>query len=305
MTDFSYSIGAGIRVGKRRMFVALALIIAVLASVGCERAPTLERSNSVVYDRVVQRNELRVGYLVLPPLLVKETSTGKFSGIIYEFVEEMGRQLGLKVNWVEEVNLASMVSSLNSGKIDMVAFPLWRNTIRAKSMSFTAPLFYSTLGVYVRADDARFDKDLSGLNDEAIRVSTIDGEVAETIAKEDFPKAKYVALPQFSDYSQLLLQVQTGKADVTFFDKVLALQYLSKNPGKLKDVSGNKPIRVYAQTFIVPLGDSKFESMISNATAVMVENGALDNGFKKYGMDLANFYRVATPYEIPAWARAK
>lgn len=233
---------------------AAALIIAgySLFSVRQEGAPagSVSSKTFTVYERVIEKGEIRVGYLVLPPFLDKKSSTGAFTGIFYDFMEEIGRRLDLKVVWVEEVNLANMSVGLETRRYDMVAFPLWRNAARAKTMAFSPPLFYAALGVYVRADDTRFDADLSLLNSEDVRVSTIDGEVAENIAREDFPLAKHVALPQFSDYTQLLLQVQTGKADVTFFDKVFAQGYLAQNPGKLKDISGDRPIRVFAQTFI-------------------------------------------------------
>jgi polar amino acid transport system substrate-binding protein len=285
----------------------LTLIAAVLAlAISIYRSPTSNiTSLNTTYDRVIEAKQLRVGYLVLPPFLLKDTASGKFSGVFSDFIEEMGKQLDLKIIWVEEVSLATMVAGLDSGRYDMIAFPLWRNAIRAKSMAFSSPLFYATLGAYVRADDNRFNDNLGALNAENIKVSTMDGEVAETIAKEDLPLAGRVALPQFSDYSQLLLQVQTGKADVTFFDRVLAQNYLTKNPGKLKDVSGGQPVRVYAQTFILPLGDAKFESMISSATTVLVENGVLDRAFKKHNLDLGQFYKVAQPYEVPTWARSK
>lgn len=264
---------------------------------------TPTHSNAVLYnpvfDRVTDSNTLRVGYLILPPYLNKDTATGNLSGIFYDFSEELGKRLKLRVEWVEEVNLANLSIGLESARYDMIAFPLWRSAARARNVAFSKPLFYSTIGAYVADNDNRFDSSLEAINSKDIRVATIDGELAENIAKEDFPNAQHVALPQFSDYSQMLLQVATGKADITFFNRVFAKRFIKQNPGKIKDISGEQPIRVFAECFVLPLKDPVFKNMIDITTQELIENGFLDQLFVKYNENPADYYRVALPYRTP------
>jgi polar amino acid transport system substrate-binding protein len=263
--------------------------------------PSLEASTFwPTYDRVIRSGELRVGYLILPPVLSKNTASGQLSGISYDFTEEMGRRLGLKVRWIEEVSLATLSTGLDSGRLDMIAFPLWRSAARAKNVAFSVPLYYTTVGIYVREDDNRFDSDVLLINSPDVRISGMDGELAADIARTDFPKAKLDLLPQFSDYSQMLLEIATRKADVTFFDRVFGKRFMRQNPGKIKDVSGDNPIRVFAECLILPLGDTKFLSMINASVAELVENGNLDRIFEQNGEDPREYYRVAIPYRKPS-----
>lgn len=282
--------------------IALAILIAVVALLAWRefsRPGAGSTASSSAFDRVTNSNTLRVGYLVLPPYMNKDTSSGRLSGIYYDFTNELGRRLGLKVQWVEEVNLATLSEGMNAGRYDMVAFPLWRNAARAKSVYFSHPLFYTPVGAYVRVGDRRFDTSLDGINNPSVRIASMDGELAGEIAQESYPRAKLSSLPQMSDYNQLLLEVASNKADVTFFNRVLADRYIKANPGSLKDVTGEQPVRVYGETLILPMGDDRFKSMIDSTVDELIDNGALARMFAKNGEDYATYYRPAVPYRSP------
>jgi len=252
-----------------------------------------------VMERVLQSGELRVGYLLEPPYLSKDGSPDGSSGIFYDVTKTMGEHLGLKVRWVEEVSLATLATGLDTGRYDMIAFSLWRNAGRAKNVAFSTPLFYSTLGIYVRASDNRFDLDRRAINNRGIRVASMDGELAGDIARTEFPLAAVSALPQLSDYSQMLLEVVNGKADVTFFNRVLGSRFMRQNPGQLRDISGSTPIRVYAECFLLPLRDPAFKSMIDASLSEMIENGDVDRAFRKNGENPEEYYRPIVPYRPP------
>jgi len=258
----------------------------------------VKNNTSSVFDRVIQTNRLKVGYLVLPPYLSKKTSSGELSGIFYDVMEELGRSLNLEIEWVEEVNLATMSIGLDNNRYDLIAFPLWRSSNRSKKVAFSVPLFYSTVGCYARADDTRFDDSLTPINSNQIRVSTIDGELAENIAKTDYPKAKHVALPPLSDYSQMLLQVSSNKADVTFHNRVFASRYIIQNPGRIKEVSQN-PVRVFAECYILPKNDFQFQNMINSTILELIENGKVNQAFSKNGEDPLEYYMTAIPFRKP------
>ena len=251
-----------------------------------------------VYERVISSGELKVAYIVFPPYIVKDSSTGKLSGIFYNLTEELGKSLSLKINWVEEVNLNNISVGFEGSRYDMIATPLWRNGGRARVVDFSIPLFYSTVGVYVRKNDNRFDKSLEPINSPDIKIAAIDGELAGEIAKTDFPKAMVNSLPVLVDYSQLLLEVATGKSDVTFYNQLIADRYLKKNPDKLKKV-GESPIRIFAECFVFPHGEFAFTAMLNSALLELIENGGLDRAFRQAGENPSEYYRRAFPYRAP------
>jgi polar amino acid transport system substrate-binding protein len=250
-------------------------------------------------ERIKADQTLRVGYIVFPPYFGKDAATGKFSGIFYDVTEKLGKNLGLKISWIEEASLATLATGFASDRYDIIAFPLWRSSSRAKAVAFSTPLFYSTVGAYVKENDRRFDGNLSLLNDPSVGIAAADGELALEIGKKDFPKAKVNSLPQMTDYSQLLLEVISGKSDVTFFNRVFANRFILKNPGRIRDISGSQPIRVYAETFIYPIGDYSLAHMIDSAILEMIENGEVDSAFAGNLENPQEYFRVAIPYRAP------
>lgn len=248
---------------------------------------------------VIKSGKLRVGYITFPPYLNKDTSSGQLSGIFYDITQKLGRNLSLKVVWVEEAGLANLSAGFDANRYDLIAFPLWRNGARAKNVAFSTPLFYSAVGAYARAGDTRFDDRLDRINSPEITVAAIDGEMAGVIAAEDFPKAKVVSLPQLVDYTQLMLEVTSDKADVTFFSTLFANRFISKNPNSVKEISRGRPVRLYAECFILPLGDPSFASMIDSALIEIVENGGLEAAFRNQGEDPGEYFMRALPYRQP------
>jgi len=293
-------IASGARTGVFALLLSIiALAVALYAVIG-ERTGTYGKvvTEATAFDRVRQTGQLRVGYLIMPPFLQKNTATGELSGVFFDVTEEMGQRLGLDVVWVEEVPLAAVATGLESNRYDLIAFPLWRSASRAKSVAFSEPLFFSTVGAYGRDDDTRFSAGLDALNAPGMVVAGMDGELAIAIAQSDYPQAKIHALPQLSDYTQLLLEVSAGKADATFFNRVQANRFMHQNPGAIKELSDD-PVRVYAESYMLPLSDWRFQSMINIAVTEMVQNGVIERALRKYGEDPGEYYRVAVPFRTP------
>lgn len=55
-----------------------------------------------VYERVIKSGTLKCGYIPYPPAMIVDPNTGEKSGIFYEFMNEVGKRLSLKVEWVQE-----------------------------------------------------------------------------------------------------------------------------------------------------------------------------------------------------------
>ena len=142
---------------KKYYFISIFLItIIVLFLVRSITNPDVTLHSPDRFSSIMKKGELNVGYMIFPPYIKKDPVTGKLSGIFYDFTEEMGERLSLKINWVEEVTMATFIESIDSGKIDMMAHPIWMSATRAKHISFTTPLLYSNVGAYVRCNDTKF-----------------------------------------------------------------------------------------------------------------------------------------------------
>jgi ABC-type amino acid transport substrate-binding protein len=249
-------------------------------------------------DTVLRKGEIRAGYVVYPPSLIKDPNTGQLSGIFYDALEEMGKNLGLKINWVEEVGWGTMIEGLKAGRYDIIVTGLWPNSARAKNVDFTSPLYYSAIGVYVRADENRF-ADLNRINAQNVTIATIDGEMSSFIAQSTFPNAKTLSLPQDTQVAQLLLNITTRKADVTFVETAIAEEFLANNPSSIKNIAKGRPVRYFGNTMAVPKNQDGFKAMINTAIDELFYAGKVSELIKKYEKYPGSFYPVAQPYTLP------
>lgn len=279
--------------------VLLVVVVALVVSfVGVKIFSGGTTQSQDLLAKVLDKGEIRVGYVVYPPGMIKDPNTGELSGIFHDALEEAGKNLGLKINWVEEVGWGTMIEGLKAGRYDMIGSPVWPNSSRAKNVDFTIPLNYSAVGVYTRSGDNRF-ADLTRINNSNVTIATIDGEMSSFIAKATFPNAKVISLPQDAQVSQLLLNVRTNKADVTFVETAIAEEFLAQNPGSVQNIVPNNPVRSFGNTMLVPKNQDGFKSMINSALEELFNSGTVDVLIDKYEKYPGSFYRAAKPYALP------
>ncbi len=108
------------------------------------------------YDRVMRTGTIRCGYYIWPPFLAKDPNTGKLSGIASDMMDEIGKQLSLKVEWVAEVDTSTMFEGYSTGRYDLVCGPVASTPARARVVDFTIPFAYGSYYLYVKEGDLRF-----------------------------------------------------------------------------------------------------------------------------------------------------
>ncbi len=251
------------------------------------------------YDRVMQSGKIRCGYLVYPPGCIKDPNSGKLSGIGIDTIELVAKKLGLTVEWTEEVGWGTMLEGFATGRYDLIPTPVWTNANRAKVINFSKPLFYSPVYVFCRKGDTRFKNHWGLINSPKVKIATIDGGTVEVIAQDDFPQAKHLSMPQLTDIAQLLLTVSTGKADVTFTEPTIADRYIQNNPGTVQNINPDKPIRVFASSWMLKRGEFEFKAMLDTVLDEVINSGAMDKIIARYERKPNEVLRVSLPYQLP------
>lgn len=285
---------------KNFPIILLALFTAILGAVIAVKIipPQIQNAEAqTVFDRVKKSGVLRCGYINYEPYFIKDPNTGKMSGIFYDLTEEMGRRLSLKIEWTEEVGWGNFIAGLQSGRYDALCSGLSPNAAESREMGYSSTVYYTAIGTYVRADDARFAgksvaERWSALNDPTITISSMDGSLNSIIAKTDFPNAKIFSIPNMSDESQMAENVVAGKADVDFMEIYRAVQYDKNNPGKLMNIDPSRPIRVFPNLIGLPLGDARMKSMIDTTIEELHNSGYVEKLLQKYETVPGAFLRV-------------
>ncbi len=280
--------------------LAILLLMALgLCLAGCNQSGSggAQQSTSV-YDRVIKAGVIRAAYLDYPPACMKDPKTGKLKGIFVETLEKAAENCGLKVEWTEEVGWGSQIEGLQTGRYDIVGSPVWANPTRGKMTTLSIPLYYSGIGIYVRSNDDRFTNDWKKINDPSVKIATIDGETGDLIARTSFPLAKRVSSPQNTDISQKFLDITGNKADVFFAEPYFGYMFLKSNPGKVKNVAAEQPIRVLGNCYMMKQGEYNLKHMLDVALEDLINSGFVDQELDKYEPAKNTFYRVAKPYRI-------
>jgi ABC-type amino acid transport substrate-binding protein len=247
------------------------------------------------YERVMRTGTLRCGYFEENPFTIVDPNTNKHSGIANDLAETIAAQAGLKLEWTEAVNFATLVTDLQNGRYDAICASVF-NIPRGGKIDYTTPYIYVPSYAYVRPDEKRFDKDLNAVNDPNVTIAILDGEGSSTIASRFYPKAKRYALPQTSEISQMLLAVADKKADVGFVLPTVYDQFNKNNPGKLKQVAGKDPFYVFSVSFALAPGQRELKNMLDFMMKQIVVSGEMDKIIDKYETKPGTFLRVAKPY---------
>ena len=245
--------------------------------------------------KIIESGQIKCSYLIYSPYFRKDPNTGELSGIFHDIMEEVGKKAGLKVIWGEEVGYENIFAGLDAKRYDIFAGGLWPNATRAKAGSFSVPVFYSVIKAWGRAAETRFNG-LEGIDSASVKVATIDGAMEDIIAQGDFSKATRVSLPQLSPFTQNLLNITSGKADITFAEPGIVREFLATNPGTLKELAPDRPLRIFGNCLVIRRGDTELKEFLDVALNELLYSGTIDKILRKYESGSGVFPRAALPY---------
>lgn len=237
-------------------------------------------------QRVIDSGVLRCGYATSPPVLVKDPNTGQLSGSDYEIVQKIGQKLNLKVEWTEEVGWGNFIEGLRGNRYDMMCGSLWPDDARIKFLSLTRPVYYDQMLAYVRTEDKRFDGDVEKIDSDKVTIAVIDGDASAAFARQRFPKAHILSLPQTAVVAEMMLSVTTKKADVIFLDPVRVAVYEKQNAGKIRRVTGIDPVNIIGTSYGVNAGEFHLRDMIDTALRELINDGTVARLLAKTSPDL-------------------
>jgi len=265
----------------RTNFAGLLMLIASVFILGsCNNSGTTTTTDTK--NEVFANKAIKVGYISYPPGFIVDPNTKEKSGIFNDLLIEIAKRNNLTIVYKEEVTWATMIEALKTDRVSLIANPVWATKERKENADFSKPVYFSPIGVYVRADDNRFDADRTKLNDPSVKIAAVDGEVNNFIGKSDFPKAELNPFPNNIDVAQLFLEIQTKKKDVTFAEPMFAFDYMQKNPGKLKNIGEKSPIRNYPNCFMYKKGESKVGDFLNAEIDKLIKDGTVDKIIAKY-----------------------
>ena len=279
--------------------IVLAALIALFAFPAFPAFAADKGNRESAYDRVMRTGTIRCGYGIRTPLLVKDPNTGVFSGLFYDYVENIAKALGLKVEWTEEIGWGDIIEALRNNRVDAFCSGLWPVSRRVVYLDFVKPVIYEPLYLFARNDYKHIDPDLSVLNSPDVTFVGIEGSTTYIVAERDFPRAKKISLPQLSPVTDGFMNVITGKADVVIADLATAAEFEKNNPGKLRSLRSERPVRAFGLSIAVDGNEDRLKRMLDLATEEFLQTGTMDTMLDGRAINKGSFLRVREPYEAP------
>ncbi len=273
--------------------ILLTLIIMLLSLPAFAKDKTVEST----YERVTRTGEIRCGYAMWTPVFYKDLETNRLSGMFYDMMEEVGQRLDLKIVWAEESGWGTIVEGLHTGRYDMICSAIGYSSARVKFIDFGLPVFYTPLYAVTKKEDTRFDQDIRIVDNPKYKIAVLDGELSSVTARQVFPKASTVSMPQMNDYSMLLKEVEAGKADISLIEPSVFRNYEKTNPNLLKMLDHSAPINIFPVSVGLPHNDLAFHRMINVTLQELLNDGSIERIIQKYEEFPEAFVRVQKPYK--------
>ena len=197
---------------------------------------------------------------------------GEIVGFDIDLAKEAAKRLGVDVEF-KAVDWDGVILSLRNGMIDVIWNGLTITEERDERIDFTDPYLANSQAIVVQADsDIETKEDLAG------KVVGIQLGSSAVSAVESEPEvlATFDELRKFSNNTEALLDLQTGRVQAVVLDVIVGRYYISQREGQfrvLEDNFGSEEygvgVRDDADSFRMALNEA-LEEMKQDGTAAEI-----------------------------------
>jgi polar amino acid transport system substrate-binding protein len=208
---------------KNYRSIKVLMITVMFFTFFCWANHSMAQSEST-FEKIKKTKTLRVAGLVgEEPYFHKDLATGEWSGFCIEMARDIANNFDAKLEIVEST-WGNSVLDLQANKID-ISFGLNPTPKRALVIDFSRPIFYNSFSIVTRKGFTV--KGWDELNKPDVNVAVDIGSTHELIARRYTPKANIIG---FKSRDEVIMAVQSGKADCLVCTIILGLTSLKKNP---------------------------------------------------------------------------
>lgn len=216
-------------------------------------------------------NSLRVGMeLTYPPFETKDNA-GNPDGIGVKMAEAMAKDLGRPLKIVP-MEFSGLIPALKSGNIDLVISSMTATDERRKSIDFSEPYAFTSLGILTgKNTDIQSVDDLKRPGKKIAVKATTTGE---SWAEAHLSDAKRIA---FGEESACVKEVVQGRADAFIYDQLSIYRYQKMNEGSTRALL--KPFVEESWAVGIRKGDGELKTKVD----AFIEKFRKEGGFEKLG----------------------
>lgn len=283
----------------------LALALGIAGSVNAhaaDAAPAAASSATAALQARVPEAYRRAGKLVVGtsptyiPLEYKDPMTLKLMGLDVDLVEEIGKRLGLRIEWQEQ-SLDQIINSIDTGRIDMGASVIADIAARRDKTDFV-DYFATGTQLYAFADKAqqlRKVEDLCGkdvaVNRNGIFFIRLKEVNQNSCVAKGLPEMRFSLTDKTADARMHLVQ---GRV-IAAAQSVDSIRYINedpKSPDKGKFVLIGKPATADLAGLAFAKTQPALRDVVADALAAMLKDGSYARIFDSWNLGYAKVQDV-------------
>ncbi len=271
---------------KLEKVVFLIATLTLLSVSGCDRAPQARSSppQTDTLQRIIDRGEMRVGYLVWAPCVQRDERTGDLSGIYPDMVREIAKGLNVKTTW-HETTLANFAAGLKSGQFDFCVGATFITIPRAAAVAFTQPVTYVGNSGVVRTDGGFRPTSIKDLGKPGLKIAVLQGQALEEYCQRHLPEAELLAIAG-GDLTAPLVAVTSGRADIGLMNTVTVAAYAKEHPEVTPVLMGGKQVEMLPLAWSVRATDDGLLRFLDASITYLKATGRLEQYQEKYEVQL-------------------
>ena len=211
---------------KKILALSLAAIMGMSMLSGCKSTNTASDGVDTSLEDVKAKGYFTVGLDATFAPMGFTDENGEIVGFDIDLAKAVAEIIGVEVKF-QPIDWDSKSMELASGNIDVIWNGFSISEERKKEVLFTEPYLTTGQAIVVRADsDIATKADLAGK-----KIALQDGSTSEKALKADEEVYASVGednISRFKENSQVLMEVQAGRADAAVIDEIFVRYYLAE-----------------------------------------------------------------------------
>jgi polar amino acid transport system substrate-binding protein len=247
-------------------------------------------------DTIREKQVLVIGTSNDAPLSYIDSKTNEAAGVLPDVLREFLKREGINAKLqVVAMPFASLIPSVQSGRIDLMGDAMYIRPARQKVMDFTDGIFFNPESLDVAAGNPKGLHKPTDLCGHA--AGTYEGTVYVDLLKKVAalcPASKPLELQLYPTIQNVFADLSTGRLDAAVVDSTLSAYALKENPALKFELVGDYVPESKADTLcafaVGKDANGKFIAAFNKDYAAMKADGTAANLFKTWGLTPTDFF---------------
>ena len=261
----------------RPLALGLAIVVGSLAVAAPACAQAQPQAAATKLDDILAKGTLRVGTTGdYRPFTYLNKETGKFEGLDIDLAENLGKAMGVKVEFVQ-TSWPTMMKDFQADSFDMVVGGVSITLDRAKKGTFTIPMMREGKTPIARCADKDKYQTLADIDKSGVRVIVNPGGTNERFARANLKTANIAV---HNDNVTIFKEIVAGNADLMMTDASETVYQQKLNPS-LCAIHPDKPFDFAEKAYWLQR-DLAFKDFVDQWFHLIRENGQYQSIYGKW-----------------------